>query len=155
MRYKERMFTTWKEGLLHLAIVIAFPIFPIIVYMLTDRSHNSYLYVLILTVVVSLLYEFMKAPISRCSIYITVETIVCCVSLFIMLLWSFFSLLLTYENTGDTTQTLTVWDWVLVSLFIFPIGTVVFEIFRCISYDIEASKYPPSDDNLVKGASAI
>ena len=79
--YKGRMFSTWKEGLLHLAIVVAFPIFPIIIYMLTDRNHDSYLYVLILTVVVSLLYEFMKSPGAQYSLSLTIETIICCVSL--------------------------------------------------------------------------
>ena len=174
--YKGRMFSTWKEGLLHLAIVVAFPIFPIIIYMLTDRNHDSYLYVLILTVVVSLLYEFMKSPGAQYSLSLTIETIICCVSLSVMLLWSVFSLLYTYENTTDviqdatnvfqnvtnavqntpnTVQTLSVGDWVLVSLFIFPIGVVIFEIGKCIVLDIKASKCVISENNLVKGASTV
>ena len=153
--YQERMFETWKKGLLHLAIVIALPIFPIIIYMITENNRDSYLYVLLLTVIVSLLYEFMNLPNTRCGIFLRVENIICCISLTIMLIWNLFSLLFTYERGNTSPEAISITDCILVSLFIIPIIVVIIEIGRCIKLDIESSKYPPSDNNLVKGASTV
>lgn len=153
--YQERMFETWKKGLLHLVIVIALPIIPVIIYMFTECVSNSYLYVLLLTVIGSFLYEFMNLSNSNCNVVLKIESIICSVFLIIMLIWDLFSLLFTYSGENNTGVPIKTSDYVLVSLFIIPVIVVIIEIIRSIIYDIKASQFTPTEKNLVKGAATV
>lgn len=152
--YQERKFETWRQGLLNLAIVIAMPILPIIIYMITENKCDSYLYVLLLTVIVSFIFEFMNSPNGECSTFLKVENIICCVDLFIMLIWALFGLLFTQSN-GYSCNALGIGDYILLSLFGVPIVITLIEIVRCIINDINSSKFQPNKKNIVKGAALV
>ncbi len=171
--YRERMFETWKEGLLHLAIVVVIPILPIIIYMITEPKWNGYLYVLVITVTVSLAYEFINFPDENCGKILKAENIVCCVNSMVMIIWALFLLLLTYTNKADvvegatdannaagvesaiTTNDIKVCAFILVFLFVIPVIITIIEIIRCIILDFNISKFQPSENNLVKGAREV
>lgn len=175
--YRDRMFETWKKGLIHLTIVIAIPILPIIIYMITEPKWNGYLYVLEITVAVSLAYEFLKFPNEECSKILKTENIVCCVNSVVMIIWAFFLLLLTYTDKDDIVEgatdaekvvgaenvvesTITNNDiktsaLILVFLFVIPIIVTIIEIIRCIILDFKISKFQPCENNLVKGARGV
>lgn len=152
--YQERKFENWRQGLLYLAIVIAMPILPIIIYMITENKCDSYLYVLLLTVIISFLFEFMSSPNSACSTFLKVENVICCVDLLVMLLWAFFRLLFTQSN-GYSCNSLGIGDYILLSLFGVPIVITLIEIVRCIINDIKSSKFEPNEKNIVKGAALV
>lgn len=151
--YHERMFDSWKQGLLYFALVIALPIIPIIIYMFDESADNNYLYVLLLAVVASFLYEFMNVSSGRCSTFLKVESVICSVSLSVMLIWDVYSLLFTYSSKNSVG--VGTGDYVLVSLFVFPVVVVIIEIVRSIIHDITLNKYPPAENNLTKGAATL
>lgn len=151
--FQGRMFNTWKDGFLHLILSVVVPIIPIIVYMSSEKKSNSYLYLLIFTVILSLLYDFYRLS-DVCSLSLKVESIISCVVLFIMLIWSIMALY-TYIGNGEKSlsQSIGIADWVLLSLFAVPAGIIIIEIIRCIILDIKSVKH--SDDNNLKGAAGI
>ena len=149
--YQERMFHTWQEGLIHLIVVMAIPLVPIVIYMMTTSTSDSYLYVLLLTVIISFAYEFLSMP-KKCSAFLKVENILCCSTLAIMFIWTFF--LLNYSSGSEGNESISVADYILVSLFIIPVIVTIIEIIRCIVFDINSSKVSPDDNNL-KGAATV
>lgn len=151
--FQGRMFNTWKDGFLHLILSVVVPIIPIIVYMSSEKKSNSYLYLLIFTVILSLLYDFYRLS-DVCSLSLKVESIISCVVLFIMLIWSIMALY-TYIGNGEKSlsKSIGIADWVLLSLFAVPAGIIIIEIIRCIILDIKSVKH--SDDNNLKGAAGI
>lgn len=151
--YKERKFESWVEGLLYLAIVIVIPIFPVIIYMITNGESDSYLYILLLTVIISLIYEFMNGYSRNCSIWLKVEHIVSSVVLILMLLITVFLLFLIVSQGYETKDFETI-DYILPSLFLVPVINTIIEIIRCIVYDIQANGYHLGKNNL-KGASKV
>lgn len=152
--YQERMFDTWQEGILHLVIVIAIPIIPIIIYMITKGTSDTYLYVLLLTVIISFIYEFFHRPSNKCSRFLKVESIICTSTLAIMFVWALF--MLTYASDNEREDiSIKASDFVLISLFLVPIFITVIEIVRCIIIDFKSSDFQPQENNLVKGASGV
>ena len=151
--YQERKFETWKQGLLNLAIVIAIPIIPIVIYIITENKCDSYLYVLLLTVIVSFIFEFMNSPNGTCSKFLKVENIICCIDLFIMLIWSLFGFLFT--QSLDSCNSLTTGDYALLAMFGVPIVITIIEIVRSIINDVNSSKFKPNKNNIVKGAEFV
>ena len=148
--YIERKFENWIAGLVHLAIVIVMPIFPVAIYMITKGQSDSYLYVLFLTVIFSFAYEFTNGYIRNCSLWIKIETIVCTATLILMFLATVFLLYLSLE-AKDGSLNFGVFNIILLSLFIVPIIVTIIEIVRSIVYDIEAGKFSLDENNL-KGA---
>lgn len=155
--YKERMFTNWKIGLLHLAIAVGMPILPVIIYLYTEGSDKAYLYVLILTVVASFLYSYMNPPYSDCGKVLKVEDFLCSMVLILMLLGSLFFLLLSFTVEGGLSSVIDVafWSKILVAPFIVPIITTVIEIIRCFVNDFQSGGYSPDDENIVRGAADV
>lgn len=153
--YIDRKYSTWREGLIHLVVVIAVPIIPVIIYMIDKGQRDSYLYVLLLTVIFSLLYEFMSNPKAACSKWIKVEGFVSSVALILMLLISTFLLYLSFTNSNSIPAEFTRWDCLFLSLFSVPIIATVVEIVRCFIYDIDADKYQPDTNNNLNGASKV
>lgn len=151
--YQERKFETWKQGLLNLAIVIAIPIIPIVIYMITENKCDSYLYVLLITVIVSFIFEFMNSPNGACSTFLKVENIICCIDLFVMLIWSLFGFLFT--QSLDSCNSLAAGDYVLLALFGVPIVITIIEIVRSIINDVNSCKFKPNKKNIVKGAAFV
>lgn len=149
--YQERMFHTWQEGLIHFIVVVAIPLVPIVIYMMTKSTSDSYLYVLLLTVIISLAYEFLSMP-QKCSTFLKVENIICCSILTIMFIWTFF--LLNYSSGSEAKERIGVADYILVFLFIIPVIVTIIEIVRCVVFDIKSSKVSPDDNNL-KGAATV
>lgn len=155
--YKERMFATWQIGLLHLAIVVGMPIIPVVIYLLTEGAGKAYLYALILTVVVSFLYEYMNPSYKNCGKLLKVESIVCSVVLILMLLGSIFLLFLSFTaEEGDSTGiNIAFWSNILVAMFSVPVIFTIVEIIRCIAYDVNSGGYLPDDENIVRGAANV
>lgn len=155
--YRERMFETWRIGFLHLAIVVVMPIIPVAIYLLTEGAGRAYLYALILTVVVSFLYEYMNPPYKDCGRFLKIESAVCSGVLIIMLLGSVFLLFLSFTaEEGDSTGIdIAFWSNILVAMFIAPVISTVIEIIRCIAYDIKSGGYLPDDENIVRGAANV
>lgn len=152
--YRDRKFESWQAGLLHLAIVIAIPIFPVIIYAITNGQSDSYLYVLLLTVIISLLYEFMNINGGNCSMWIKVEHIVSSVVLILMLLATVFLLFLSFSQSDDSVV-YEIGNNILLSFFFVPVTATVIEIIRCIIYDIQANNYQSAKNNNLKGASTV
>lgn len=153
--YQERMFETWKKGLLYLAVVIAMPILPVIIYMITGSVGDGYLYVLLITVIGSFVYEFMNFPSEKCELILKTENIICCVTLTIMLVWDLFLLLLTYSNENNIDENIKTSVYFLVGLFGIPVIIIIIEIIRCVVLDVQSSKYKLDKNNLVKGAREV
>lgn len=155
--YKERMFATWKVGLLHLAIVVVMPIIPVAIYLCTEGAGKAYLYALILTVVVSFLYEYMNPPYEDCGKLLKIETIVCSGVLILMLLGSVFLLFLSFmvEDGDSTGINIALWSNILVAMFSVPVISTIVEIIRCIAYDLNSGGYLPDDENIVRGAANV
>lgn len=155
--YRERMFETWRIGLLHLAIVVAMPIIPIVIYLLTEGAGKAYLYALILTVVVSFLYEYMNPPYKDCGKLLKVENVVCSGVLIIMLLGSIFLLFLSFtaRERDSIGINMALWSNILVAMFSVPVISTIIEIIRCIAHDIKSGGYLPDDENIVRGAANV
>lgn len=167
----DRMFETWKKGLLHLTIIIIIPILPIIIYMITEPKWNGYLYVLVITVAVSFAYEFIFFPNEKCSKMLKVENIVCCVNSIVMIIWAFFLLLLTYTDKNDiakgdngvenitegaiSTGDIKTSAVILVSFFVIPVIITIIEIIRCIVHDFDINKFQFGENNIVNGAREV
>ena len=148
--FRERRFENWQKGLLHLVFVIMLPILPVIVYILSNGKSDDYLYVLLLTVITSLIYEFMGGYSRNCSKWVMAEDIVSSVVLIVMLLMTIFLLFLSISQ-GSAPQSFGAVDYILFFLFLVPVISTVIEIIRCIGCDIQASGYKPGKNNL-KGA---
>lgn len=148
--YRERKFENWVTGLIHLAIVIVIPIFPAIIYMITNGKSDSYLYVLLMVAVISLIYEFMSGYNGNCSMWLKVECVASSVALIGLLLVSIFFLFFSFAE-GSGPKDLTVGDYFFLAPFLVPVAATVTEIIRCIVYDFQASRYQPDENNL-KGA---
>lgn len=154
---KERMFETWRIGLLHLAIVVVMPVIPIIIYLVTEGAGRAYLYALILTVVVSFLYEYMGPSYKDCGKLLKAECIVCSAVLILMLLASLFLLFLTFAQEDGKLASINIalWSGVLVAMFGVPVITTVIEIIRCAVHDLESGGYLPDEENNMRGAAHI
>lgn len=157
--YKERKFKSWEEGLIHLIIVIAVPIIPIAVYMIAQGKSDSYLYVLFVTVIISLLYEFISGYSGPCSKRLKLEKLVTVISLVVVLLASIFFLFLSLAQGGVLTlgnkQISLGWvNGILLCFFLAPVICTIIEIIECIRYDLKKSEYQLDENNL-KGASTV
>ena len=145
------MFHTWQEGLVHLIVVMAIPLLPVVIYVMTESVSDSYLYVLLLTVIISFAYEFFRMP-TKCSIFLKIENIICCLTLGAMFIWTLF--LLTYASGSEGNESISISDYVLISLFVVPIIATLVEVVRCIVFDIKSNRNTPNDNNL-KGAATV
>ena len=153
--YIERKFRKWQNGLLHLFISICVPIIPVVVYMLSERKSNSYLYVLLITTLVSLVYEFLSTETSNCSIWIKWENIVCSALLLIANTIACFLLFLSFSKTQPLSEELKTLDIILAFSFLAPIVSTLIEIIRSFAYEIEKSRFQPDEQNLVDGAGNV
>lgn len=155
--YKERMFETWRIGLIHLVIVVGMPIIPVVIYLITEGTGRAYLYALILTVVVPFLYEYMNPPYDDCGKFLRFESILCSVVLVLMLLGSLFLLFLSFtvEEENLTGINLAFWSNILIAMFSVPVIITIIEIIRCIVDDFNSGGYWPDDENIVRGAANV
>lgn len=151
--YVERRFENWRIGLVHLVIVVVLPIFPIVIYVMTHEKSDNYLYILLLTEIISLIYEFMGGYTQFCNIWIKVETFTTCFVLVVMLLVTAFLLVLSISQ-GNTSNSLGVVDNTLLISFSVPIVSTLVEIIRCVVYDFRVGTHPEGKNNL-KGAAAV
>ena len=153
--YKERMFDTWTRGMLHLVIEVFLPIFPIMVYVLNHGTGESYLYVLLLTVLVTFLYEMMLPTEEVRSTFLKVESIVCITALIIMLLGASFLLLaISTSESGVSDWMKDMCFWLLWG-FVAPVLITVIEIIRAARWDIKFGKYQLEKQNIVRGAGNV
>ncbi len=154
---KERRFETWRIGLLHLAIVVVMPVIPVIIYMITEGTGKAYLYALILTVVVSFLYEYMGPSYQDCGRLLRVECIVCSAFLILMLIGGLFLLFLLFAQEDGILVNVDIafWSGVLVAMFSVPLITTVIEIIRCVAHDLETGGYLPDEENNMRGAAQL
>ena len=146
--YQERKFDTWKEGLIYLVIIIAIPLIPVIIYMKTKEPKDNYLYILLLSVIFSFCYEFIRAN-NNCSTFLKLENIICCVVLAGMFICDFYLMVYYAETSKDK---LVKADYILVFLFLVPVISTIVEIFRAVIADINANKNK-AQQNIVDGAS--
>lgn len=155
--YRERMFETWKRGLIHLAIVVVMPIIPVIIYLITEGAGRTYLYVLILTVIFSFLYEYLSPSYRKCGVFLKIEGIICSGVLTVMGLGSFFLLLLlvTVEDGNTVSIDLAFWSKILVALFGVPVIFTLIEIIRSFVYDLKSGGFLPDDENIARGAANV
>lgn len=152
--YRERKFDTWQDGIIHFVITIMMPLLPIVIYLLNEDNTNNYLYVLLLTVIISFAYEFTNYK-ERCSTMLIIENILTCIALAILFIWDVF--MLTYVGSqGVTIDSIGLKEYIMVSFFSVPIIVTIVEIIRTIKYDIDCSKNPPNENkNLVNGAAKV
>lgn len=158
--YKERMFNTWRIGLLYFAIIVVMPIIPIIIYIHTEGAGNPYLYVLILMVIAPLLYGYINPnpTYEDCGTLLKIESILCSVILIIMLLGDLFLLFLSFTNEEGPPDgiDMSMYSKILISLFAVPVITTIIEIIRCIILDLKSGSYLPSKEkNIATGASNV
>lgn len=153
--YKDMQFDTWQQGLLHLLVVIALPILPIIVYIVTKKVCDSYWFVLLLTVVFSFIYEFMSFSTSNCSKFLKIEKFVCCLALIVMAIWAMFILFILNEEPNNELGTIRASNIILLCLFIVPVVTTCIEIIRTLIWDIKASEVENGRNSISKGASSV
>lgn len=120
----------------------------------TSAKSDAYLYILLITVIVSFLYEFMNSPSTACSMFLKIENIVCSFTLIIMLIWSTYRLMFM-QSANPSEKNIQTGDYFLLSLFAVPIIITLVEIIRCVICDIQSNIYKPSKNNIVKGAATV
>lgn len=149
--YQDRKFDSWKNGLIYLIIEILMPIIPIIIYITTNKNYNNYLYVLLLTVIISFFYEVAQSN-NNCSKFLKIENIICLSFLGIMFVMNLFMLIYYSEVEKSAFG---IWDYILISMFLIPIIATIVEIVRAVIVFLQTNEYRTNGNNLVAGASTV
>lgn len=148
---KERLFDTWEEGLFYLIFSLFMPLLSLIVYLVLDKTITIYLYALLLTIIITLLYELFK--IKECGARVFIEKIISICTLVVMFFWNLG--LLFYYSQSKSKPVLSWQEIVITCLFIIPIAVIINEIRCCIVNTYLVKKNKISNTNLIEGGGHV
>ena len=151
--YYERKYVTWRDGLLHLVITILLPLIPVIVYIISDNKANVYYYILLATVVVSFMYEFLNTY-KYCSRILKIENFVTSTALIIMLVWDLVLMIIKASKPVDALP-MSVVDYALSLMFLVPVIVSFIEVIRSFIYDLKEERVDLPNENIANGAKEV
>lgn len=151
--YYERKYVTWKDGLLHLVITILLPLIPVVVYIISDNRANVYYYILLVTVVVSFMYEFLNTY-KYCNRILKIENFVTSTVLIIMLVWDLVMMIIKASRPSEA-PVMSFADYVLSAMFLVPVIVSVIEVIRSFIYDMEEKRVDLPNENIANGAKEV
>ncbi len=155
MYYNDRMFENWQIGVMHLLIVVALPILPILVYIETENNQTRYLCTLVLSVAIPFLFDNIKPTNKKVGRSLLIERVVASIALSVIIVWSLYNVF--FIEADNTPFSLKTADKIILSLFFVIAIIVIIEIGKCIWDELKALKKDSCNDiqNSMKGAEDV